>query len=127
MFRPIKNCLLLVSSLLFSLAALAQKDLLSQTSEVHNLLVQYEADKGSLTRFYFIPNSPERRQRFEAFTTEYLDKLTTLSFESMSTGGKVDYILFKRNLENELRLLNKEETEYEQVKKYIPFADGIYT
>jgi hypothetical protein len=44
----------------------------------------------------------------------------------MSVGGKVDYLLVKRDLENELFLLNTEEKEYNQVKKYTSYGDPIY-
>src|SRR5262245_43587617 len=66
MFRNIKTSLLI--SYLFTFgASFGQNNLLLQTSEVHNLMIQYDADKGSLTRFYFIQNSPERRERLQAF------------------------------------------------------------
>jgi hypothetical protein len=122
----LRNIKLLITSLFFFHCAVAQNNLLLQTSEVHNLMVQYDADKGSLTRFYSIQNSPERRERMQSFYKDYHNKLSALPFESMSTGGKVDYILFKRNLENELRLLDKEETEYNQVSRNLSFADKIY-
>lgn len=97
-----------------------------QTSEVHPVMVQYDADKGSLTRFYTIVNSPERRERFKKLTVEYLDQLRQLDFDKMKTSGKVDYLLFKRQLENELRLLDKEEKEYMAIYKYVAFADPVY-
>src|SRR5688572_14223318 len=73
-------------------------NLLEQSSEVHPLVVQYGADYGSLERFYFVTNSTERRERFKTFHQDYLKRLQELPFESMSTGGKVDYLLMKRDL-----------------------------
>ncbi len=113
--------------LFISVAANAQSGLLVQTSEMHDLLVKYEADKGSLTRFYTIPNSPERRERLLQFNKDYLMQVEQMPFEKMSVDGKVDYILFKRNINNEIRLLNKEATEYEQVKRFFAFAPPIYS
>ncbi len=101
-------------------------DVYYQTSEVHPLMVQYDADKGSLSRFYTIANSPERRERFKAFNKDYLKQLQQLDFEKMKTGSQADYILFKRQLDNELRLLDKEEKEYIRVYPYLSFADSIY-
>lgn len=98
----------------------------TQVTEVAPLMMQFAADEGSVTRFYFVPNSPERRQRLTEFYKDYIQQLEKLSFESMSTGGKVDYILFKRNLENEISLLEKEEKEYAAVSKLTAFGDGIY-
>ncbi|MCE7862222.1 MAG: DUF885 family protein [Bacteroidetes bacterium CHB5] len=95
-------------------------------SEVYPLITQYEADRGSLQRFYFIPGSPERRERFTAFYKDYLTRLQQLPFESFSTGGKVDYILMKRIFENELALLAQEEKEAAQVAKLTGYANPVY-
>jgi uncharacterized protein (DUF885 family) len=97
-----------------------------QTSEVHNLMVHFEADRGSLMRFYSIQNSPERRERLKQFYTDYLKRLEQLPFENFSQGGKVDYILFKRNLEEALYELSVEEKEYNQIRKFVAMGDPLY-
>lgn len=101
-------------------------NLLAQTSEVHPLMVEYEADKGSLQRFYFIPASPERRTRFQQFQQDYLKRLDALPFEKMSLDGQADYILFRNMLRNELRLLENEKDVYNKLSYLIPFAPGMY-
>ncbi|GAB3321085.1 DUF885 family protein [Larkinella ripae] len=98
-----------------------------QTSDVHHLLTQYEADWGSLSRFYTITNSPERRERLKTFHTEYLKQLQQLDFDRMNTDSRVDYLLFQRNLRNELQELADEEKEFNQTKNWFPFADKIYS
>lgn len=114
-------------SILFAVIHLsAQSSLLLQTSEVHNLLVNYEADRGSLFRFYTITNSPERRERLKTFYTDYLNRLQQLSFENLSQGGKVDYVLFKRDLQEALYQLSVEEREYNQIKRFVTMADPLY-
>jgi len=114
--------------LLLPIAALAQKSnpLLVQTSEVHHLLVNYEADKGSLSRFYTIPASPERNQRMQTLQQDYLKKLQALLFEQMSVGGQVDYLLFQRQLNNELRLLQEEARHRASANGLLSFAEPIY-
>ncbi len=102
-------------------------DLYLQSSEVANVLVQYEADKGSLLRFYFIDSSPERRIRFKQFYNDYLKRLNAIDFNSISQQGKIDYILFDRKLKNEIAKLDLEEKEYNQIASYIPFSTGIYS
>ncbi len=118
----------LLSLLIIANQTQAQKafDTYYQTNEVQPLLVNYDADKGSLTRFYTVVNSPERRERFKKFNQEYLHQLEQLDFDKMKTSSQVDYILFQRTLKNELFLLDKEEKEFSQIAKYIPFADSIY-
>lgn len=100
--------------------------LLQQTSEVNNLMVQYNADRGSLGRFYAVPFSPERNARFVQFQQEYLKKLEALPFDQFNTGSRVDYILFKRNLDNQLRLLEAEAKGYQAIARFIPFAPPMY-
>jgi uncharacterized protein (DUF885 family) len=100
--------------------------LADQVTELAPLIIRFDADEGSLTRFYTIQNSPERRERLRTFYKEYLAQLEQLPFESLGTSGKADYLLFRRDLENELYLLSQEEKEYNSVKKLIEYGEPIY-
>src|SRR5258705_13505279 len=99
-----------------SSAQKSSDDLYSQTSEMGDIMVQYDADKASIRRFYSTAgqqqgfgqqqqganyNSPERRKRLLQLIDEYNDKLKKQSFDKWNVNGKVDYILFKRNLDSE--------------------------
>ena len=114
--------------------------LYSQTSEMANLMIQYDSDRGSIMRFYSTApvssnwsrrsedevNSPERRQRLLGLIGDYLDQVKNIDFAGMNVNGKVDYLLFKRNLENERYHLLKDQKLFEDVVKYLPFAERIY-
>ncbi len=123
-----RSFLLVVLLICVNLSAQTRKDTdpYYQTSEVQPLMAQYDADRGILMRFYTIVNSPERRDRLKQFNNEYLGKLAALDFDKMQTSGKVDYILFKRNIGNEIRILDKEEAEYKAIYPYVSFADPVY-
>ncbi|MEO5984226.1 MAG: hypothetical protein ABIP80_01905, partial [Ferruginibacter sp.] len=119
-----------------ALAQHATNSLYSQTSEMADGLIQYNADKASIMRFYaagsenfsrYSYNSPERRKRLLVLIDEYLNMLNKLPFENWNINGKVDYVLFKRNLESEQYQLLEEQRLYGQVAKYITFSDRIYT
>ncbi|WP_162055114.1 DUF885 family protein [Pontibacter pamirensis] len=103
-----------------------EKSLYSQTSDVHHLMVQLQADEGSLNRFYFMKNTPEYTTRFQQLYNNYLQQLNSLDYEGMNAGSRVDYLLTKRDLENKLRLLNVAADEYRQISKWVPFAEKIY-
>lgn len=122
----LRNALLTLTFLLYFSGLFAQQNLFVQTSEVHDLMVHFEADRGSLSRFYFVNGSPERRERFRAFYTDYLNKLEALPFESMSTAGKVDFIMLRKQLRYELYSLDIEKKEYDLVQKHVAMADPIY-
>ena len=108
--------------------------------EMPNLMQNYEADLRALTRFYtstFYGNryqgyggvqgaSPEVRARFDSLYQEYLAKTEALDFNSLPQECKVDYILFKRDLKEELRASAEEAAEYQKIKHWFPFADSIY-
>ena len=89
-------------------------------------MVDYQADFGSLSRFYATENSPERRDRLRKLQREYLQQLQQLKYETLPVGSKVDYTLFKRDLEEQLRAADQEEKEYKAVINWFPFAEKIY-
>jgi len=49
-----------------------------------------------------------------------------MDFDKMGINGKVDYLLFKRDLDDEKYKLEEEGKHYAQVTKYVPFSDTIY-
>lgn len=117
---------LLLCIAIFRINTSAQKPPASQSKTVQGMMEQYDADFGSLRRFYVIQNSPERRIRFEKLNKDYQEALQQLNFGKMPVGEQVDYILFNRNLDNQLHELAEEAKEYNVLKKYFPFADSIY-
>ncbi len=116
--------ILIVILCLCSLLAFGQST--EMPSEVYPLITQYEADRGSLERYYFVQGTQERRDRFNQFYKDYLVRLQQLPFESFSIGGKVDYIMMKRIFENELALLAQEDKEASQVSKLTGYAKPVY-
>lgn len=120
-----RACLLGVLITLLSInSSLSQSD--NPVTEVYPLMTQLRADRGSLERFYFIQNSPERRERFKLLYNDYLTRLGQLPFEKMAVGDRADYLLLKRDLENELALLSAEEKEMKVVEKYVTIGSPIY-
>ncbi|HEX6847372.1 MAG TPA: DUF885 domain-containing protein, partial [Chitinophagaceae bacterium] len=120
----------------------SDNDLYKQTSEMADIMIQYDADKASIRRFYSTAaqqqggfgqqqqganyNSPERRKRFLQLIDEYNAKLQKQSFDKWNINGKVDYILFKRNLDAEQYELQEEQKTYDQIAQYLPFSDRLY-
>ncbi|GGG76316.1 X-Pro dipeptidyl-peptidase [Parapedobacter pyrenivorans] len=90
------------------------------------LITRYDADLASLRIAYIVEYSPERRARFEKHDRDYLDKLSKIDFSSLSQECQVDYILFKRDREEQLRLSQAEREAVEKITKWFPFAEAIY-
>ncbi len=117
-----------------------------QTSELHDLMIQYNADLGNITRFYTTApntgfgggrgggqqqaaaayNSPERRERILKLIAEYEKKMDLINLDKISIYGKVDYLLFKRVLDDSKASLEKENEAYDKISRLLPFSDKIY-
>src|SRR5690606_18563137 len=105
------------------LFCMATTTLLAQSSsgryvpcdELPDLMTKYQADQSSLVRFYSpataagrwwgrvsdAGGSPERRARYVQLRNDYIAQLEKLDFASLPQECKVDYILFKRDLERD--------------------------
>ncbi len=116
-------------------------DLYKQTSEMADIMIQYAADKASIRRFYTTSagqqqgfgnqqqqnyNSPERRKRLLQLIDEYNEKLKKQSFDNWNVNGKVDYILFKRNLDSDQYELLEEQKTYDVIAPLLPFSDRLW-
>jgi uncharacterized protein (DUF885 family) len=109
-----------------------------------NLMQNYNADFRALSRFYSPATagarggfggggggdasigSPEKREKLEKLYRDYLKKLEELNFKNLSQECKVDYILFRRDMTEKLRLSGEEAQGYAKIKAWFPFADKIY-
>ena len=93
---------------------------------LQEIMLQYRADEGSISRFYFVENSPERRERISTLVADYQQRLGKIDFSTLDVGARADYLLFSRDLKEENYQSKLEETEYNQIKSWIPFAEEIY-
>lgn len=119
----------------------ASTGLYAQTSEMADIMIKYDADKADIMRFYGTGgseeswwsergtsayNTPERRTRRLQLIADYEKQIKKMPFSSMNVNGKVDYLLFKRNLDDETYQLEEEQKLYDKVTKYLPFSDSIF-
>src|ERR1041385_2857426 len=94
-------------------------------SEMRPIIEYYVADRGSLQRSFFVNNSSARRERFRKFYQDALDRIQKLNFDAMSQEGTADYILFRSDLEHELRQLDVEAKQQAEIDPLIPFGKTI--
>lgn len=110
--------------------------------EMPNLMLNYNADFRALTRYYSpaSPNargfggggdagggSPEKREKLESLNRDYLKKLENINFKNLSQECKADYILFKRDLAEKLRVSAEDAKTSVKAKPWFGFTDKIYT
>lgn len=95
------------------------------SSEMRPFIQGFAADQQSLARFYNVEDSPERRERFRKFYTDWLARLAPLDFDRMGQDGKVDYIVFRNSLEHDLRALELSEKSDAEARRLLPFSAEI--
>jgi hypothetical protein len=95
-------------------------------NEMPDVMQNYYADITALDRVYIVKGSPEKRERYKKLAEDYLSKLKGIQFSSLPQECKADYVLFKRDLNEQVYIANKEATSYKRLEKWFPFADSIY-
>ena len=108
--------------------------LYEQASEASGFIVQFTQDERNINyvygaasgQFRSFANSPEQRERLILLNQDYIKKLDAADFENMSIHGKVDWILLKRKVDENLRELLKERSRYSEIESYVSFGNTIY-
>jgi hypothetical protein len=105
----------------------AQSDVFIPCTEMPELITLFHADHAALDRFYFVQYSPERGKRYQDLCKQYLDKLDAIDYNGLTTGCKVDYILFRRDLNEEIHSYAEQAGLYRHLHDdWFPFADTLY-
>src|SRR5690606_28216000 len=118
----LKRVTALILFLVSALSGTAQEELSAvPCQEVPQLIQQFSADRRAIDRFYVVNMSPERRDRLISLYNEYLTALNKLDFGTLNQECKVDYLLFRRNLNEYIRFATKEEAEFGKVATWFPF------
>lgn len=106
--------------------------------EMPNLIQEFNADYNALARIYSAgapddnarwssgpADSPEKRNRLNRLYHDYQQRLEQLHFSSLSQECKVDYLLFKRDLQSKLLVAANDSVAYAAIAQWFPFADSI--
>jgi hypothetical protein len=95
-------------------------------NDMPNIIQNYYADVIALNRVYIVEGSPEKRERYKKLAEGYISRLGNIVFTALPQGCKADYILFKRDLTENIYKASAEAKEYTAVQQWFPFADSIY-
>src|SRR5215216_669976 len=124
------TCLIVLVSACGNLVAAQSKNEYAPCQEMPNLIQNYNADYRALVRFYTPSSgntfrggggetgmgSPERRSRLDKLNQEYLKRLEALNFNSLPQECKVDYVLFKRDINQRIQQAIEDANEYNKIK-----------
>jgi uncharacterized protein (DUF885 family) len=105
----------------------ARRDVPSGTSELRDTVELYTADRAALLRRWSVEHSPARRERLQAFYTEWRARVMRMDFDRLSQDGRIDYVLLDSRLRAELARLAREATQADEMARHVPFAGTITT
>jgi hypothetical protein len=105
--------------------ALAQQRPSEPVGELRPLVEEFTVQLRNIQRFYNVEYSTDRQTRLEKFYNDWLARLGQSNFDSLNQQGKIDYIVFHKVLEHDLRSLALKAKDNEDTKPMVPFATEI--
>ncbi len=106
-------------------AVLFAQDVDTSRSEMRASIERYTADRTSLNRSSPIDYSPAHNARMKQFYSEWLSTIGKMNFDAMGQDGRIDYLLFKNQLDYQLRQLGADAQKLKETEALLPFAQTI--
>lgn len=92
---------------------------------MRDLIQEFDADRGSLSRLYTVECSPARRERFRRLFEDWQARLAALPFEDLDRDGRIDHVAFSRYLARQIRELDLQAERLAKIAPLLPFAQRI--
>lgn len=129
--NPFKNCWLCV--LLLSISALVPEKAFPAGEDLHDpsvsstrsLIERFRGDRSALERLYSVDLSTNRTARLQRLFADNLAALEQLDFESLNQPGRIDWLLFRNQLQLEQRDLDYAARKAAEIADLVPFAPTI--
>ncbi|MEP6946408.1 MAG: DUF885 family protein [Acidobacteriota bacterium] len=105
--------------------ATATADTVESPSRLRGMIERFDADYGSLDRFYSARMSANRSERFRQLYADELSMLAKMDFDRLSHDEQIDYILYNNYLEHEIKEQLRADAQMAEMSGLIPFAGTI--
>jgi hypothetical protein len=96
------------------------------TSELRELVDRYSLDRAALLRRHPHPSSPERTLRLGRFYGEWQERVDAVPFEPLGVEGRIDHLLLRRQLDRELREIERLRGARREIDPWVPFHDRLH-
>jgi uncharacterized protein (DUF885 family) len=95
-------------------------------SELAIVVQRFDADRGSLARFYTIPSSPTRLARFKRFYTDWAVAVRKgIDVDKLSAPGQADWKALQKKIDSGLEEVEATAKAQEEIAALVPFAPAI--
>ncbi|HMS41301.1 MAG TPA: DUF885 family protein, partial [Pyrinomonadaceae bacterium] len=125
-----KRLTLIILTLIFIFPTFAQttddlNNYNESPSRLRGVIEKFSEDYGSLDRFYTARTSPNRAERFRQLFVGWQSFLNKQNFDALNHDEQIDYLLFKNYLAHELKELERQNKQFEEMSAILPFARVI--
>ncbi|MFO0836238.1 MAG: DUF885 family protein [Phycisphaerales bacterium] len=93
--------------------------------DLHDLINLVGEDTGSLARWHSIRWSDARWNDMEALANTQMATLKSVNFDSLSQQGKIDYLLLRNKLREQLAQAGRHRARIAEMKDLLPFKDAV--
>jgi len=94
-------------------------------SRLRGVIEKFTQDYGALNRFYSAQTSETRAAKMRQLYSDNLALLGRLNFETLNHDEQVDHLLFSNYLRHEIKELDRNKTQLDEMAAILPFAKTI--
>jgi uncharacterized protein (DUF885 family) len=92
---------------------------------MERLIERYTTDADAIADFYRVPLSGKARSRTNGLVRETLERLAAVDFEKLDQDARVDYVLLRHHLEDQIGDLAFAAQRAQELGELLPFAGEI--
>src|SRR5689334_18941806 len=108
--------------LLLSLAVIAASGAaLAGEAELQDTVRLYTSDRGAVSRFYELPWSDVRFERFDKLYRGWQGRLPQVDFDALNQQGRIDYVLLRNEIEAQLDQQSVERARLKEMDELLSF------
>jgi uncharacterized protein (DUF885 family) len=93
--------------------------------DMPEVLRRFSTDRETLVGYYNSRLSPERAKALDRFAQAWLQVLDQAPFDALAVDGRVDWLLLRARLHQDLHRLAEQRARQSEMEPLIPFADSI--
>ncbi|UCS95823.1 DUF885 domain-containing protein [Echinicola marina] len=112
-----KQALILLSLLFFPL--------LIKANALYEPIMSFQADRSALNRKYSNHLSEEYFQRMDRFYHQWLQKVESINYGTLSPDDKIDYLAFKNYLEKQLYFHREDHGKFKEISGVLDFSTEL--
>jgi uncharacterized protein (DUF885 family) len=94
-------------------------------AELQDTVRLYTSDRWAVSRFYELPWSDVRFERFDKLYREWQGRLPQMDFEALNQQGRIDYVLLRNEIESQLGQQSVQRERLKEMDELLSFRGPV--